>query len=148
MRINVLQWLLIIATGVVCRYAGAPVLIPPLIAVVVGLHFLPLAAVFEEPRLRIPAALLGAAGATGVIVWLMNGPDETVRLLVGLISALSLWGMALWTIAGAASAAGQAPGSEQPVAPDGHFVRGAGQVRVRDLASSPSPKEAIRSMSS
>jgi len=113
MRINVLQWLLIIATGVVCRYAGAPVLIPPLIAVVVGLHFLPLAAVFEEPRLRIPAALLGAAGATGVIVWLMNGPDETVRLLVGLISALSLWGMALWTIAGAASAAGQAPGSEQ-----------------------------------
>jgi hypothetical protein len=89
-----------------------PVLIPPLIAVVVGLHFLPLAAVFEQPRLRIPAALLIASGAAGMTVWLTNGPDETVRLVVGLISALSLWGMAVWTVVGAASAAKQGAGIE------------------------------------
>ncbi|MGF0175673.1 hypothetical protein ACQF36_35900 [Streptomyces sp. Marseille-Q5077] len=46
-QINGLQWLLIIAIAAVCRHVGVPVLIPPLIAVVVGLHFLPLAAVFE-----------------------------------------------------------------------------------------------------
>ncbi|MFD6175081.1 hypothetical protein [Streptomyces coeruleorubidus] len=106
-QINGLQWLLIIAIAAVCRHVGVPVLIPPLIAVVVGLHFLPLAVVFEQPRLRIPAALLIASGAAGMTVWLTNGPDETVRLVVGLISALSLWGMAIWTVAGAASAAEQ-----------------------------------------
>lgn len=86
--------------------------IPPLIAVVVGLHFLPLAAVFEQPRLRIPAALLIVSGAAGTTGWLTNGPDESVRLVVGLISAFSLWGMAIWTVAAAASAAGQGAGNE------------------------------------
>ncbi|MFD7445042.1 hypothetical protein [Streptomyces sp. NPDC059909] len=79
-----------------------PVLIPP---IVVGLHFLPLAAVFEQPRLRVLAALLIAAGASGMVVWLANGPDKTVRFMVGLISALCLWGMAIWTVTGAASSA-------------------------------------------
>ncbi|MFD7232620.1 hypothetical protein [Streptomyces sp. NPDC059881] len=113
-QINALQWLLIIAIVVVCGQVGVPVLVPPLIAVVVGLHFLPLAAVFEQPRLRIPAALLIASGAAGMTVWLANGPDETVRLVVGLASALSLWGMATWTVAGAASAAEQEAGEEVP----------------------------------
>ncbi|MFD8078787.1 hypothetical protein ACFV3E_39800 [Streptomyces sp. NPDC059718] len=104
-QINGLQWLLIVAIAVVCARAGVPVLIPPLVAIVVGLHFLPLASVFEQPRLRVPAALLIAAGASGMAVWLTNGPDKTVRLVVGLISALCLWGMAIWTVTGAASAA-------------------------------------------
>jgi hypothetical protein len=111
-QINGLQWLLIIAIAVVCRHVGVPVLVPPLIAVVVGLHFLPLAAVFEQPRLRIPAALLTASGAAGMTIWLTNGPDATVRLVVGLTSALSLWGMALWTVAGVASTAGQSTETE------------------------------------
>ncbi|CAL9540795.1 hypothetical protein [Streptomyces sp. enrichment culture] len=106
-QINGLQWLLIVVIAVVCARAGAPVLIPALVAIVVGLHFLPLAAVFEQPRLRVPAALLVVAGASGLAVWLANGPDETVRLVVGAVSALSLWGMAVWTVAGAASNAGQ-----------------------------------------
>ncbi|WP_369275391.1 hypothetical protein AB5J55_40355 [Streptomyces sp. R11] len=111
-QINGLQWLLIIAIAVVCSQVGAPVLIPPLIAVVVGLHFLPLAAVFEQPGLRVPAALLIASGTAGMTVWLTNGPDGTVRLVVGLTSALSLWGTAIWTIAGAASTAEQEAGNE------------------------------------
>ncbi|KUO18761.1 hypothetical protein [Streptomyces dysideae] len=103
-QINGLQWLLIIAIAAICSRAGVPVLVPPLIAVVVGLHFLPLAAVFEQPRLRVPAALLIAAGAAGLTVWLTGGEDSTVRLVVGLASALSLWGMAVWTVAGVAVA--------------------------------------------
>ncbi|MFD4346960.1 hypothetical protein ACFWQ6_19255 [Streptomyces coelicoflavus] len=106
-RINGLQWLLIVVIAVVCARAGSPVLIPALVAIVVGLHFLPLAAVFEQPRLRVPATLLVVAGASGLAVWLTDGPDETVRLVVGAVSALSLWGMAVWTVAGAASNAGQ-----------------------------------------
>lgn len=104
-QVNGLQWLLIIAIAVVCGRAGMPVLIPPLVAIVVGLHFLPLAAVFEQPRLRVPAALLAAAGAAGLVVWLTDGSDATVRLVVGGVCALSLWGVAAWTVTGAASAA-------------------------------------------
>ncbi|MHC5262248.1 hypothetical protein ACYSUO_30550 [Streptomyces sp. UC4497] len=103
LQINGVQWLLILAIAQVCARTGTAVLIPPLVAVVVGLHFLPLAAVFEQPRLRVPAALLTAAGVAGLAVWLLDGPDTTVRLVVGLVSALSLWGMAVWTVAGAAS---------------------------------------------
>ncbi|MFE2461536.1 hypothetical protein [Streptomyces sp. NPDC059402] len=106
-RINRLQWLLIVVIAVVCARAGSPVLIPPLVAIVVGLHFLPLAAAFEQPRLRVPAALPAVAGASGLAVWLTDGPDETVRLVVGAVSALSLWGTAVWTVAGAATNAGQ-----------------------------------------
>ncbi|MCX5335924.1 hypothetical protein [Streptomyces sp. NBC_00140] len=113
-QINGLQWLLIIVIVAVCRQIGMPVLVPPLVAVVVGLHFLPLAAVFEQPRLRIPAALLIASGTAGLIVWLTNVPDETVRLVVGLTSGLSLWGMAVWTVAGTASAVGQGAGIRGP----------------------------------
>ncbi|WP_328502316.1 hypothetical protein OG828_24240 [Streptomyces sp. NBC_00457] len=52
---------------------------------------------------------MSAAGASGLAVWLTNGPDTAVRLVVGLISALSLWGMAVWTVTGAASVSAQAP---------------------------------------
>ncbi|MGW1336169.1 hypothetical protein ACWD7B_18015 [Streptomyces rubiginosohelvolus] len=106
-QINGLQWLVIIVIAVVCSRAGVPVLIPPLVALVVGLHFLPLAAVFGQPRLRVPAALLVVAGLAGAAVWLADGPDHAVRFTVGLISALCLWGTALWTVAGTASAAGR-----------------------------------------
>lgn len=113
-QINGLQWLLIIAVVVVCRQFEVPVLVPALIAVVVGLHFLPLAAVFEQPRLRVPAALLVASGAAGTAVWLADGPDDTVRLVVGLASALSLWATAAWTVAGTASADGQETEAPEP----------------------------------
>ncbi|PIM69379.1 hypothetical protein CTU88_25510 [Streptomyces sp. JV178] len=105
-QINALQWLLIIAIALLCRSLDVPVLIPPLVGVVVGLHFLPLAVVFEQPRLRVPAALLIASGAAGTTLWLMNVPDETVRLAVGLMSALSLWGVAAWTVTATASTTG------------------------------------------
>jgi hypothetical protein len=108
-QINALQWLLIIAIAALCRSLDVPVLIPPLVAVVVGLHFLPLAVVFEQPRLRVPAALLTASGAVGTTLWLTNGPDETVRLAVGLMSALSLWGVATWTVTATASTGSPGP---------------------------------------
>ncbi|MFJ9081996.1 hypothetical protein ACIRJS_16225 [Streptomyces sp. NPDC102340] len=105
LQVNGIQWLLILAVAQVCARTGTAGLIPPLVAVIVGLHFLPLAAMFEQPRLHVPAVLLTAAGVAGVAVWLLNGPDPVVRLVVGLVSALSLWGMAVWTVTEAASSA-------------------------------------------
>ncbi len=80
-RINGFQWLLIVAIAVVCARAGMPVLVPPLVAIVVGLHFLPLAVVFEQPRLRVPAALLIAAGVSGLARMAREGPgrDRSLR---------------------------------------------------------------------
>ncbi|MBT2443899.1 hypothetical protein J7E93_28150 [Streptomyces sp. ISL-36] len=103
-QVNALQWILIIAIAVVCGRAGFPVLIPPLVALVVGLHFLPLAVVFEQPRLRVPAVLLILAGLAGLAVWATESPASTVRLVVGVTAALSLWGTAAWTVTGAAPA--------------------------------------------
>ncbi|MFJ9034250.1 hypothetical protein ACIRQP_38510 [Streptomyces sp. NPDC102274] len=103
-QINGVQWVLIAAVVMGCGRAGAPVLIAPLIALVVGLHFLPLAAVFEQSRLRVQAVLLIAVGAAGLVIWLADGPDQAVRLVVGLAAGLCLWGTAAWTITGTAAA--------------------------------------------
>ncbi|WP_201452713.1 hypothetical protein [Streptomyces sp. HM190] len=91
-RVSALQRLLSVAVVLLCRHLGVPVLLPPLVAVVVGPHFLPLAVVFEQPRPPVPAALSIDAGAVGATVRLIGGPDEGVRRAVGLTSALSLWG--------------------------------------------------------
>lgn len=86
------------------RTAGAH---SPPVAIVFGRRFLPLAAVFEQPRPGVPAALLTAAGASGTAVWLTDGPGGAVRLAVGPLSALSLWGTAIRTITESATAAEQ-----------------------------------------
>ncbi|MGW5849953.1 hypothetical protein ACWFQ8_18705 [Streptomyces sp. NPDC055254] len=109
-QINALQWTLVIAIAVVCVRTGSPVLIPPLVALVVGLHFIPLATVFEQPRLRVPAALLIMAGTAGLAAWATEAPDTTVRLVVGVTAALSLWGTAAWTVTGTPPA----PGTAEP----------------------------------
>ncbi|MFE7313510.1 hypothetical protein ACFU7T_10425 [Streptomyces sp. NPDC057555] len=111
-QVNVVQWLLIAVVVMGCVSAGVPVLVPPLVAVVVGLHFLPLVAVFEQPRFQVPAALLVAAGAAGGAVWLAGGPDDAVRLVVGCLCALSLWGVGTWAVAGAASVVGRTAGGQ------------------------------------
>lgn len=103
-RVNGVQWLLIAVIAVTCGRAGQPVLIAPLIAIVVGLHFFPLAAVFAEPRLRVPGAALIAAGAVGLVLHLADAPAITVRLGVGAASAATLWATAAWTLRGMASA--------------------------------------------
>ncbi|MFI6149644.1 hypothetical protein [Streptomyces sp. NPDC051109] len=97
-QINALQWLVIAAVVAGCASTGAQALIPSLVAVVVGLHFLPLAATFEQPRLKFPAALLVAVGAVAAVIHWADGSDALVRLVVGGGAALSLWATASWTI--------------------------------------------------
>ncbi|RII14268.1 hypothetical protein DSC45_21505 [Streptomyces sp. YIM 130001] len=96
--INLAQWAVIAVVAVVCGRAGVPEYIPALIAVVVGLHFVPLAAVFGQPQLRVPGGMLMLAGAAGCGIRLADGSPETMRLVVGGLAALTLWGTAAWTV--------------------------------------------------
>ncbi|WP_194238385.1 hypothetical protein [Streptomyces spongiae] len=92
--INALQWLAIVLVAMGARAGGVPELIPGLVSVIVGTHFLPLAALFRQPRFHLTGALLIAAGAAGCAIGLTGGPVSTVQLTVGLAAALILWGTA------------------------------------------------------
>ncbi|TXS57555.1 hypothetical protein [Streptomyces sp. t39] len=110
-QVNGVQWLLIAVVAVGCGRAGAPELIPPLIALVVGLHFVPLASAFDQPRLRLPAALLCLVGAAGLVLALTGGSAEGVRAVVGLGSAVSLWVTAVLTVRADRTAHTTVPGA-------------------------------------
>ncbi|MEZ0066200.1 hypothetical protein ABIA32_002210 [Streptacidiphilus sp. MAP12-20] len=101
-RINAIQWILIAAIATICGAFGVPTLIAPLVAVVVGAHFLPLATAFAEPRLRVPGALLIAVGLAGVLLWALGASHGTVFTTAGVGSAAVLWSTALWRLTAAA----------------------------------------------
>lgn len=61
--VNALQWSAIIAVAGGAQTSGRPELIFGLVAVVVGLHFLPLAALFRQPRFHVTGGLMTATGA-------------------------------------------------------------------------------------
>lgn len=60
--INVLQWIVISVMTAIAVMSSVPRLIPGLIALVVGLHFLPLAVLFRQPRFHLTGALMVAVG--------------------------------------------------------------------------------------
>ncbi|MBF9070170.1 hypothetical protein [Streptacidiphilus fuscans] len=104
--INGAQWLLIGAAVVGCVVAGIPELLPALVALIVGAHFVPLAAVFGDPRLRVPGVLLIAAGFAGVLLRSLSHPSAgTMATTVGVPCALILWGTGLWVVATGANRA-------------------------------------------
>ena len=86
-RINGIQggaiFLAIVALNVVHR----PDFIAPAIAVIVGLHFLPLAGLFQRPSYYVTGLLGCAIGVAGFLI-----PDPSARLsVVGLSFGLLLW---------------------------------------------------------
>lgn len=109
--INAVQWLAIVLAAIGARKGGVPELIPGLVSVVVGLHFLPLASLFRQPRFHLTGALLVAVGAAGCAIGLAGGPAGTVQTTVGLAVALVLWGTASLGWAKRAGAAPHSSGS-------------------------------------
>ena len=67
-----------------------PEAIPPLVALIVAAHFLPLARLFDQPEYRWTAAGLGVAGVAGLITLFAGGP-ESARAITGLMAAATLW---------------------------------------------------------
>ncbi|MEW2398759.1 hypothetical protein [Streptomyces sp. NPDC046862] len=90
--VNAAQWLAIVLAGIGAIRSGVPELIPALVSVIVGVHFLPLASLFRQPRFHLTGALLIAVGAAGCAIGLAGGPASTVQMTVGLAVALVLWG--------------------------------------------------------
>ncbi len=65
--------------------------IPTAICAVVGLHFVPLARLFNVPLYYATAGALCLVAATTVIVGAFGGPESVWQLLPGFGAALALW---------------------------------------------------------
>jgi hypothetical protein len=96
--VNVIQVFAIVVVTLAANKLDAAAWIPGLIAVVVGVHFLPLAALFGWPEYRWTGALLILAGVVGALAAAFGSTVDTTRLVVGIGCAAVLWGSALWPI--------------------------------------------------
>jgi hypothetical protein len=76
--------------------------VAPFILVIVGLHFFPLAAVFEQPVLHGVAVLLTAIGVTGFLVRRRFEPSFWAGTLAApVLAAVGLWALVTaYTVAG------------------------------------------------
>ncbi|MFE0461109.1 hypothetical protein ACFW1A_17865 [Kitasatospora sp. NPDC058965] len=106
-QVNAVQWSLIVAAAVGCSAGRVPELTLPLVAIVVGLHFLPLARVFDDARLITPGVVLAALGVAGLLAWAADASRGTVYTLVGVGCAVTLWSTALWSLVGIRRAAAE-----------------------------------------
>ncbi|MFD4377407.1 hypothetical protein [Streptomyces sp. NPDC058486] len=75
--------------------AGHQEWIPVGVCLVVGLHFFPLARLYDQRQYGWAAAALTALAVVGAALLAAGLSAETVRAAVGLPAALALWGTAL-----------------------------------------------------
>lgn len=71
-----------------------------LVAVVVGVHFLPLAWAFRQPAFHPLGVVLVALGVAGALVGLLGGGETGIALVAGVGSGLALLGYAAAPLAG------------------------------------------------
>ncbi|MFC9398887.1 DUF7010 family protein [Streptomyces sp. NPDC057027] len=90
--VNAAELVAVFAVIAASNASGRPELIPVGICLVVGLHFLPLARLFDQRQYRWAAILLTAVALAGLAVLAAGAGAETVRAVVGLGAALVLWG--------------------------------------------------------
>lgn len=79
----------IVLVVVVCLVGDVPQLVPPLVALVVGVHFVPLARLFDQPEYRATAAGLVVAATAGLALLVVS--NEASRTAAGGLTALTLW---------------------------------------------------------
>ncbi|MFE3514599.1 hypothetical protein [Streptomyces sp. NPDC059166] len=92
--VNAVELVAVFAVIAASNASGRPGFIPPAIALVVGLHFIPLARLYDQWQYRWTAALLCAVAAAGLVLIAAGVTDEGVRTVVGLASAVTLWASA------------------------------------------------------
>lgn len=86
-RINTVQWGSIIAAIIALNVIHRTGFIAPAIAVIVGIHFFPLAALFRQPSYYATGTLGCIIGVIGFLI-----ADDAARLsVVGLLFGLLLW---------------------------------------------------------
>ncbi|MFI2777978.1 DUF7010 family protein [Streptomyces sp. ALB3] len=92
--VNVAELAAIFAVIAASNASGRPELVPPAVALVVGLHFVPLARLYDQWQYKATAALLSAAAVLGFGLVAAGLSDGSVRAVVGLASAVTLWASA------------------------------------------------------
>lgn len=71
---------------------NAAFLLPAAVCLVVGLHFFPLARLYDQPQYRWTGVLLILVAVAGVAVSATGGDAASARAWVGLGAAVVLWG--------------------------------------------------------
>ncbi|MET8896306.1 hypothetical protein [Streptomyces albogriseolus] len=89
--VNGLELLAIVAVVAAANAAGRPAFVPVGIALVVGLHFFPLARLYDQWQYRWTGALMTAVAVAGAVLVLAGLSAETVRVVVSLACAAVLW---------------------------------------------------------
>ncbi|MFF8838836.1 DUF7010 family protein [Streptomyces sp. NPDC015130] len=89
--VNGAELLAIFAVIAASNASGHPEFVPAGICLVVGLHFFPLARLFDQPQYIWTAVSLTAVSLLGLAVLATGATAETVRAVVGLGAALALW---------------------------------------------------------
>lgn len=91
LAIFVVEIVLINIAAVVLDRQHAVQYLMPTIAIVVGLHFYPLAPLFRAPRYHVTATVMTVAGMAGVLALAAHEPSATVNVIVDALCALTLW---------------------------------------------------------
>lgn len=89
--VNVVEVAAVFAVIAASNAAGRPEFIPPAIALVVGLHFVPLARYYDQWQYKGTAVLLSVVAVVGFALIAAGLSSESVRAVVGLGSAVVLW---------------------------------------------------------
>ncbi len=92
--VNTVELVAVLAVIAASNASGHPSLIPVGVALVVGLHFFPLARLYDQRQYRWTAALLTAVAVVGLVLVAAGLSAEGVRGVVGLACAVVLWGTA------------------------------------------------------
>ncbi|MFJ2090242.1 DUF7010 family protein [Streptomyces sp. NPDC087901] len=92
--VNGVEVVAIFAVIAASNASGHPGFIPAAIALVVGLHFFPLARFYDQWQYKGTAVLLSVVGIVGFALLATGLSDESVRAVVGLASAVVLWASA------------------------------------------------------
>jgi hypothetical protein len=86
-----LEIAIIVGLSIVLSRLGLEQLVLPAIAVVVGAHFVPLAALFRVPVYYVTGCVLVALGAMGIVGILTTGSEGTWGAVVAFGVGIALW---------------------------------------------------------
>jgi len=92
--VNIVQIVAIAAAVFGLSSAGFASLIPPVVCLIVGLHFIPLARLYDQHQYRWTAGLLSLVALLGLGAVLWGAGPETVLGGVGFAAAVILWASA------------------------------------------------------
>lgn len=92
--VNVVEVAAVFAVIAASNASGHPEFVPAAIALVVGLHFFPLARLYDQWQYKGTAVLLSVVAVVGFVLIAAGLSGEGVRAVVGLGSAVALWASA------------------------------------------------------